>query len=40
MDCHAGAQGSIPGGDGVKNKLPVLCKGQVGSPNDLAVDWA
>ena len=28
MDCHATAQGSIPGGNGVKTELHVLCKVQ------------
>ena len=28
MDCHATAQGSIPGGNGVKTKLHVLHMGQ------------
>ena len=41
MDCHATAQGSIPGRNSVKNKLHVLLKVQlmgVPSLNDLAVD--
>ena len=28
MDCHATAQVSIPGGNGVFTELHVLCKGQ------------
>ena len=28
MDWHAMARGSIPGGNGVKTELHVLCKGQ------------
>ena len=28
MDCHATARGSIPGGNGVKTELHILCKGQ------------
>ena len=28
MDCHATARGSIPDGNGVKNELHVLRKGQ------------
>ena len=40
MDCHATAQGSIPGRNGVKTELHVLRKGLWGLPslNDLAVD--
>ena len=28
MDCHLTARDSIPGGNGVKTELHVLCKGQ------------
>ena len=28
MDCNATACGSIPGGNGVKTELNVLCKGE------------
>ena len=28
MDCHAMARGSIPGGNGVKTELHVVCKRQ------------
>ena len=28
MDCHGMARGPIPGGNGVKNELHILLKGQ------------
>ena len=41
FDCHATARDSIPGGNGVKTELHILCKGLymgVPSLNDLPVD--
>ena len=41
MDCHTTARGSIPGGNGVKSELYIICKGQlmaVPSLNDLTVE--